>query len=326
MMADEKAALENLNSAADPQARYSAIIAIGKASLTGLASAIAPYLQDSDPELRSAAIRTLAFYWRLPQYRSVAEKMMREEPDALTRSVAVMAWAGYDIATKNHETLRRLYKIVIDEAEAPTVRDQAYLDFFAVYLPTAAGRPKSAYRVGRRFEDEVDWGRLDAAMQEIGLDHARPTKQSDVTKDASGDVVRIVSAQGRIAASRIGRIELELDADDTFHARHETGRARRSWHGRLAPGTFVRALDEMKAAGFPKVDPVGPLPPGAAPRELKWERRVGSESVRLPDEDRSFDQLDTIFSSILAALDPVLARLPQGVTTPVIEQRQEPSG
>jgi len=325
MTTDEKTALENLNGAADPQARYSAIIAIGKASLTGLESAIAPYIEDPDPELRSAAIRTLAFYWRLPQYRSVAERMMREEPDAQTRSVAVMAWAGYDIGTKNRETLRRLYEIVVDEAEPPVVRDQAYLDFFAVYLPTAVGRPKSAYRVGRRFDDEVEWERLDAAMLDAGVDPLKPKgarNQPNANDLTAAEVVRIISGQGRVAGSRFGRVELEIESDDTFRARHETGRARRSWRGRLTPGTFKRALGEMKAAGFPNVAPIRPLPPGAAPRELGWELRSGNDSALLADDDRSFDELDTIFSSILAVLDPVLARLPSGVTTAVIEQHQ----
>src|SRR5580698_4393188 len=105
LWAEERAALEKLAASTDPQARYSAIIAIGKSSLTNLAPAIEPYLVDSDPELRSAAIRTLAFYWRLPQFRSVAERMMREEPDELTRSVAVMGWAAYDFTTRNRDTL-----------------------------------------------------------------------------------------------------------------------------------------------------------------------------------------------------------------------------
>jgi hypothetical protein len=423
MTADEQAALDSLNASTDPQAQYSAIIAIGKASLTGLASAIEPYLQNPDPELRSAAIRTLAFYWRLPQYRSVAEKMMREEPDELTRSVAVMGWAGYDVGSKNRETLRRLYKAVIDDTEATPVRDQAYLNFFAVYLPSAVGRPTSAYHVGRRFEDGVDWARLDAAMQEIGVEHANTeslartiaisvrdpmtsvalmpghfdvicegravrgalnnetwaravgaidlagfpihsdARSSDsveiscvrdgdtstivVAHDSSkyrdivrlttsiaeraipelhptpqqhqGDILRIASGQGRVAASRFGRVELEIASDDTFRARHETGRGLRSWRGRLVPGTFQRAVKEMTAGGFPNVKPLGPLPPGSAPRELGWDRGARNESVRLADDDRNFDQLDTIFSSILTVLDEALARLPPGVTSPVIE-------
>ena len=427
MTAEEKAALDKLTASTDPQARYSAIIAIGKASLTTLAPAIDPYLRDGDPELRSAAIRTLAFYWRLPQYRPVAEKMMREEPDELTRSVAVMGWAGYATASKDLETLRRLYEIIIDDTEATPVRDQAYLNFFVVYLPSAVGRPKSAYHVDQRFEGGVDWARLDAAMQESGADQASGESLTRTTSiscrdpltsvvltpghvevvceqrrvrdalnnetwaravgavelagfpkrsnNAAGDTVeisctqngvestivvahdsskyrdivrlttsiaeqaipelrvtpvehksdisRITFAQGRVAASRFGRIELEIASDDTFRARHETGRAWRSWRGRLVNGAFQRAVHEMTTAGFPNVKPLGPLPPGAAPRELSWDGRAGNESVRLADDDRHFDQLDMIFSSILTVLDQTLARMPPGMVTPVIEWRGE---
>ncbi len=164
-----------------------------------------------------------------------------------------------------------------------------------------------------------DIARLTTSIAEQAVPELRasPVNQSDIS--------RITSAHGRVAASRFGRVELEIAANDTFQARHETGRVRRSWIGRLANGTFQRAVREMTAAGFPKVKPLGPLPPGAAPRELSWDRPTGTESAHLADDDRGFDQLDMIFSSILTVLDQTLARMPPGATTPVIEWHDERS-
>ncbi|HEY1548995.1 MAG TPA: HEAT repeat domain-containing protein [Kofleriaceae bacterium] len=164
MTAEERAALDRLTTA-DSKHRYSAIIAIGKAFLTNLAPAIEPYLRDPDPELRSAAIRTLGFYWCLPAYRAVAEVMMRDEPDEHARAVAVMAWTSYEHATRNLDALRRLHAIANDEAEAETVRDQAFRSFFTVFLPDGVGHPKSSYRW---FDKRANRERLEAALKELG--------------------------------------------------------------------------------------------------------------------------------------------------------------
>jgi hypothetical protein len=119
--------------------------------------------------------------------------MMREELDELTRSVAVMGWAAYDFATRNHDTWRRLYQTIIDDAESSPVRDQAYLNFFAVFLPSAVGRPKSAYRVDQRSEDGVDWARLDAAMHASGADLASAKSLVHVSSVSTRDPLTSVT-------------------------------------------------------------------------------------------------------------------------------------
>ncbi len=435
MTADETAALAALRDAKTSGDRYSAIIAIGKASLTNLAPVIAEYLHDEDPELRSAAIRTLGFYWQISAYREVAEQMMREEPDVATRAVAVLAWAAYDRAARAPSTLRHLYQLVIDDTQPTMVRSVAYSQFFTVYLPNAVGRPKPASSLDHPVEDGIDWKRLDAAMRETGADRASETELARTTRIETrgpvasvsftrgafelrcddkvwrgtlvagtweravgamelagfpapaapheGDVIAIActrdGARGQLdapmASSRYrdiiriagavagdlvpalgtagpdrlvdtarreatmnvtqisychgnphnpysGRIELLLHVDDRFEASYEH-RTRRMWHGTLVIGTFARALAALAAGGFPHSAPIGPRLSGTSLLELGREADGVWDRIRVGEDDEAYGAIDVIASSIICMLEPKLARMPPGATTPILELHQD---
>ena len=175
MTADEKAALATLRDAKTAQERYSAIIAIGKKFMTNLAPEVAGYLHDPDPELRSAAIRTLGFYWRLPAYREIAEQMIREEPDAATRGIAVLAWAAYDEAAGSRRRCAACTNSWWTTPKRPwfeawrTANSTVYLPKPSVArsrLPRSIGRSKtgrleSARRSYTGFHDEAYLGGYD---------------------------------------------------------------------------------------------------------------------------------------------------------------------
>ncbi len=230
MTPDEKAALSRVRDAQTLDDRYSAIIAIGKSFKKTLAPAVAEYLHDPEPDLRSAAIRTLGFYWQLPAYREVAEQMMREDPDDETRGIAVLAWAAYDTATRSPSTLRRLYQLVVDDTQPDAVRAIAYTEFFTVYLPNAVDRPKPASSLDRPLEDGILWTRLDAVMRETGAD-----------RGTEADLVRTTRIETRDALTTVS----------LTHDAFEVHCADKVWRGTVVPGTWDRAVGAMELAGFP---------------------------------------------------------------------------
>jgi hypothetical protein len=276
----EQQALAALRSATD-DTRYSALIAIGKAGLRGLAPEIEPYLVDEDSELRSAAIRTLAFYWRMPEHRATAATMMRDEPDPSARAVAVMAWATYDLHANVGATLRRLYEIVIDDTQPKIVRAAAYDSFFAVHLPTDQGAPRAAMTAGRPVEDGFDWRRLDEAMRAAAAD--LPSEE---------DLARTRSIEYRDArfAVTFRAAEFELARDD------------RGWHGDLVAGAWERIVGALALSGFP-----APAAPGSGDVvTVTCTRDDATEHVTVPAASSKYRDLSRLATAVASELVPEL--------------------
>jgi HEAT repeat protein len=105
---------------------YSALIRIGKLEVRELESDVAKFLAHEDPELRSAAIRVLGFYWELPAYAAVASEMIDAESDPAPRAVAIMAIGSYFRGSRSPEVVRRLAMVLVDEENNRRVRSAAY--------------------------------------------------------------------------------------------------------------------------------------------------------------------------------------------------------
>lgn len=117
----------------------------------------------------------------------------------------------------------------------------------------------------------------------------------------------------------VGRISLHMHDDERFEARYEHGERESSWRGTLRQGTFVRATEAMQTSGFPCVPPVGELAPGDAPIELAWCSDGIWVRCEMPTSETKFFGIRILTSSIIAALDERIARMPPGETTPVID-------
>jgi hypothetical protein len=291
-------ALETLQNATD-DTRYGAIIAIGKSGLSELAPHIEPYLVDADSALRSAAIRTLAFYWRVPRHRETAAAMMYGEPDPSARAVAVMGWATYDLHKSIGSTLRRLYAIVIDDTQPKIVRASAYDAFFAVYLPTHQGAPKSPMVVGRPIEDEVDWSRLDEAMRATGADLANEEALAHTSSIEYRDALSTVTLRA---------VGFELVCDE------------RSWRGTLVAGAWARAVGAIDLAGFP-----APARPQAGDIvTVTRTRHDGTERVEVPAASSKYRDIARLATAIAGELVPELgtagARTLVAALTPAREE------
>lgn len=276
----EQAALETLRCATDAT-RYSAMIAIGKAGLSGLAPEIEPYLADADSELRSAAIRTLAFYWRVPKHRETAALMMRDELDPSARAVAVMAWASYDLHANVDSTLRRLYEIVIDDTQPKLVRATAYHSFFGVHLPPNQDAPRSPMVSGRAVEDGIDWSRLDEAMHAAGAD--LPSEQALAH-------TRSIEYRDALFTIRFRAGGFELECDN------------RSWHGDFIAGTWERIVGALALSGFP-----APAKPGVGDTfTVTCTRDDASEYVAVPAASSKYRDISRLATAVASEILPEL--------------------
>jgi hypothetical protein len=118
-----------------------------------------------------------------------------------------------------------------------------------------------------------------------------------------------------------GRIALQIFEDERFVVSYRHRQVVKLWGGRLAAGTFAKASEALSRAGFPEVPPFQELVPGQYPLELGWLNDRRWERGETLERDK-FARFIILTSTILAVLDSDLARMPPGVTTPVIEQRR----
>ncbi len=119
-----------------------------------------------------------------------------------------------------------------------------------------------------------------------------------------------------------GRFELRLYADDRFEASYEHRKKRTSWRGTLVRGTFDRATAAVSDAGFPRVAPIAPVSSGSYPVELALETDGTWERIEIGEGDRTYVAISIIASSILSMLEPKIARMPPGQTTPIVDVQQ----
>lgn len=132
-------------------------------------------------------------------------------------------------------------------------------------------------------------------------------------------VTQIIYECGNPHSPYVGRVSLHLHYDERFEAAYEHRRTRTAWQGMLRQGTFSRACIALANAGFPSVPPLGELAPGEAPKEFAWYTDGAWQRGELRETDRRFAAFVIITSTILTVLDPKLARMPPGETTPVVD-------
>lgn len=135
----------------DVEVVYDAIIDAGKQGRRELRDAVESYLGHADAGLREAALKTLGFYWALPEYEEVAVRAIRDDEDLGVRSAAAMALSGY----AGREALAVLLEVALDQREDESVRDMAYASALV-----RAGISKQDYPMRSMFpgfEQRADW-------------------------------------------------------------------------------------------------------------------------------------------------------------------------
>lgn len=98
----------------------------GRGWREALEAPVRAYLTHPYPDLREAALRTLASYWALPAYRGVAHELARDDPDPDVRATALGAWAEYFRGTNDGPVLNELGRRLGGQGEPDGVRAEAY--------------------------------------------------------------------------------------------------------------------------------------------------------------------------------------------------------
>ncbi len=146
---------------------FDALMDAGKDGHQELRADVEPFLEHPEGELRGAAIRVLAFYWQLPEYRERADQLWREDADEEVRGAALMSWATYYRETGDPDVMQVLVDLLTDDEEVEDVRAIAWPSLLAV-----SGLPKSEWpdrtAVYGDIDDGVDWGLVDKLLEQIG--------------------------------------------------------------------------------------------------------------------------------------------------------------
>lgn len=168
----------------DPEIVHSALTAIGKQDRRDLTERVEPFLTHSVEFLREAAIKTLAFYWALPEHRTTALRLARLEPDPDegVRAAAVMGLSRY---RTDDESIRALLGIALDGAEDERVRDAAYVGLLVASGLPAAHLPRRHRLPG--FEARADWPLLAAQVHVAFPSVGVPARLAELAKKPPSD-------------------------------------------------------------------------------------------------------------------------------------------
>jgi len=163
-MNDELKELEEALESYDHDDIYSALIRIGKGFHYEFKDKVQAFLNHADAALRAAAIRVLAFYWQMEEFKDSAERMSVWDEDEETRSVALMGWAAYYEDTNNKEVMRRLYDTLRNKDEPDMVRLTAYTAMLCVSPLQAPSWPAHIPGI-ENVDEEADWDLVEQLLR-----------------------------------------------------------------------------------------------------------------------------------------------------------------
>jgi len=285
---------------------YSGLIKIGKEDHRELEAEIVPFLDSDNSELRSAAIRVLGFYWKLPAYRERAAEMVRSERDADARSVAIMAWSSYHADTKDVDVLKTLHALTLDTTQRFPVRSAAYSGMMVVAGIPATERAK-AMPLGA-MDESINWELMGRMLAGTGIDV--PVKESSPV--ATLGVRKFIYENGNAQSptSYFGRIVLTFNGETGLvDLEQEKGPNRRAWRANLPPETWSHLLATLQRYEFPKAPVIVEAPvPGSLAKTLTWERHGNIETLNIAGRTPDYSDVNRIALSVVAQMAPVLLR------------------
>lgn len=151
-------------SSPDPEAIYDVLIDLGKRGAVDRRQEVESFLSSDTPFLREAAIKVLAFHWRLDDHEATATRLVVEDPDPDVRAAAAMALGKY--AQGDSDILRSLVAICLNPNEDEAVRDAAF-----TAAQVVAGVSREDYPIKRTlpgFELRADWDLLERLLARCG--------------------------------------------------------------------------------------------------------------------------------------------------------------
>ncbi|HEX3298044.1 MAG TPA: HEAT repeat domain-containing protein [Nocardioides sp.] len=161
------AAIEEGLADEDDEEVFSALVDIGKYGHREMIDRVVPYLTSQTDFLREAAVRTLVFYFHLPEYKAEAIRLLDSDPDEGVRQVAAMGLRMF--AEKDPELLQHLLAVALSPSEEDVVRNAAFISA----LVASGGIERSEFPLNADwlpgFEAQADWPLLERALRKGGI-------------------------------------------------------------------------------------------------------------------------------------------------------------
>lgn len=287
--------------ASDEHEVYGALIAIGQRDLRQCEPSVAGFLDSTSPELRSAAIRVLAFYWGLPAYRALAHELARAEPDPDARSVAIMAWASYARETGAMDVLRELAGILLQTDDDRVVRVAAYQGLMSVAGVTADLRSRPLME--GPLEDALDWDLLRRILDGSGVE--LPDRRTTQLVALGVHRVRYQVGEPHNPVDTSGQLTLTLSGEAGLARLVQLrGSQQREWIADMPPATWANLVTTMHRLGFPR-QPAMPavVPPGTAVTTLGWSRGGEVETVMLVGAMADYRDVNRLIFAMIAQIE-----------------------
>ncbi len=155
-----------------------ALSSIGKEKIYELTKEVYELLDTPNVVARESVVTTLGLIscLHLPEFKETAYKMWLEDADNIVKGAALRAWASYSNATRNPQTLKVLYKILVDESYPVEHRldAMAYI-FFVSQEPSNFFNPfqsRHFHMVSshQEFNQKVDWNEIKAIIKKYAPD------------------------------------------------------------------------------------------------------------------------------------------------------------
>lgn len=314
-------ALRERLASAGPDDVYSALIAIGKAGARALQAEVIPYLVDDDPQLRSAAIRVLGFYWESPAWPEAASWMVDEETEPGPRSVAVMAWAAYGRGSRSPAALRRLYALLADDHNHPMVRRAALGGIMVV-----AGVPgtQRALGIDTGSTEKIDWVWVRRVLEACGVEVDLPPVSPGWR--ARLGIRKVIYDWNPGGPTRsCGPLLLTFNNEtELVDLREQWGPHRKGWRAHLPAATWNHLIDTLNRYQFPRpVTDAAPRLPGSSSTRISWERDGELQDVGIGGRTADYSDVNRIAFSVIAQMAPELVNGDHSFPNTEIEASRE---
>jgi hypothetical protein len=152
----------------DAEDTYDRLIDIGKEDRRELRPWVESFLDSEVDYLRAGALRTLAFYWRLPEYRGLAALRLMSDPSDEVRQVAAMSLGGYGYASYSPADMALLVQTALAADSDEVVRDAAYSAALVSSRIPRERYPMTPTIPG--FEARADWRLLVEALERVHME------------------------------------------------------------------------------------------------------------------------------------------------------------
>lgn len=114
------------------------------------------HVNDPNPKARAAALALINLKWGItPEVADLCERLAVEDSDIEVRSAAVLCLNQYYRAKSNRKVIKLLATIVANEREMSNVRELAYCGVISLQEPDPLKWPRLG--LGFTFPNDVDW-------------------------------------------------------------------------------------------------------------------------------------------------------------------------